>query len=84
MKNFHKTIYLILSTLLGILYVQNTIYKVFLKVINEHLLEGDFTRSVGGLEPNHKKADCSQDVSNTGVQLISKCLKQPINVKQGL
>ena len=45
MENFNKlifrgtkTIYLILSTLLGILYVQNTIYKVLLKVINEHLL----------------------------------------------
>ena len=44
-ENFHKlifqgikTIYLILSTLLRILYVQNTIYKVLLKVINEHLL----------------------------------------------
>ena len=44
-ENFHKfifqgikTIYLILSTLLGILYFQNTIYKVLLKVINEHLL----------------------------------------------
>ena len=45
MENFHKliipgikTIYLILSTFLGILYVQNTICKVLLKVINEHLL----------------------------------------------
>ena len=44
-ENFHKlifrgikTIYLILSTLQGILYVQNKIYKVLLKVINEHLL----------------------------------------------
>ena len=44
-ENFHKlifqgikTIYLILSTLLRILYVQNTIYKVLLKVINKHLL----------------------------------------------
>ena len=41
--NFHKliswgtkTIYLILSTFLRILYVQNAIYKVLLKVINEH------------------------------------------------
>ena len=33
-----KTIYLILSTLLGILYVQNTMYKVLLKIINKHLL----------------------------------------------
>ena len=33
-----KTINLLLSTLLRILYVQNTIYKVLLKVINEHLL----------------------------------------------
>ena len=33
-----KTIYLILSSLLRILYIQNTIYKVLLKVINEHLL----------------------------------------------
>ena len=32
------TIYLILSTLLGILHFQNTIYKVLLKVVNEHLL----------------------------------------------
>ena len=45
MENFHKLIFwgikiinLILSTLLGILYVQNTIYKVLLKVINELLL----------------------------------------------
>ena len=43
--NFHKlifrgikAIYLLLSTLLRILYVQNTIYKVLLKFINEHLL----------------------------------------------
>ena len=33
-----KTIYLILSSLLPILYIQNTIYKVLLKVIKEHLL----------------------------------------------
>ena len=45
MENVHKlifpgikTIYLILSTLLGILYVHNTVSKVLLKVINEHLL----------------------------------------------
>ena len=43
MENFHKlisrgtkTIYLILSTFLAILCVQNLIYKVLLKVINEH------------------------------------------------
>ena len=43
--NFHKliswgtkTIYLILSTFLGILCVQGTILKLMLKVINEHLL----------------------------------------------
>ena len=33
-----KTIYLILRSHLGILYFQNKIYKVLLKVINEHLL----------------------------------------------
>ena len=44
-ENFHKlisrgtkTIYLILSTFLAILFVQSTIYKELLKVINEHLL----------------------------------------------
>ena len=44
-ENFHKLIfqsikavYMILSTALGILYFQNEIYKVLLKVINEHLL----------------------------------------------
>ena len=45
MENFHKliipgikTIYLILSTFLGILYVHNTVYKMLLKVISDHLL----------------------------------------------
>ena len=33
-----KTIYLISSTFLDILYVQKTILEVLLKVINEHLL----------------------------------------------
>ena len=44
-ENFHKhispstkTIYLILSTFLGILFVQNKTFKVLLKVINEYLL----------------------------------------------
>ena len=53
MENFHKlifwgikTIYLISSTFLGILWIQNTILEVVLKVINEHLLlllESDFS-----------------------------------------
>ena len=45
MENFHKlifggikTIYLIWSTFLGILGVQDTTLKVLLKVINEYLL----------------------------------------------
>ena len=44
-ENFHKlifqgikTIYLILTTFLRVLYVQKTIYKALLQVINEHLL----------------------------------------------
>ena len=44
-ENFQKlnfrgitSIYLILSTFLGILYVQHTTLKVLLKVVNEHLL----------------------------------------------
>ena len=32
-----KTIYLILSTPLGILYFQNKIYRVLLKAISEHV-----------------------------------------------
>ena len=53
MENFHKlifrgikTIHLISSTFVGILYVQNTILEVLLNVINEHLLlllESDFS-----------------------------------------
>ena len=53
MENFHKlifqgtkTIYLILSTFLSILCVEDTTFKVLLKVINEHLLlllENDFS-----------------------------------------
>ena len=44
-ENFHKliswgteSIYLILSTFLGILCIQDTNLKLLLKVINEHLL----------------------------------------------
>ena len=55
--------------------------KPFLIIIFIMLSERDFTRSVGRLGPNHKKADCSHKVSNTGVQQTSKFLRQPIIVK---
>ena len=59
-------------------YLVNGKYKENVFVL---VSEGDFTRIDGGLGPNHKKADCSHKVSNTGVQQTSKFLRQPIIVK---
>ena len=63
--------------------IENSPMKTFWEIykLRNLMSEGYFTRSVGGLGPNRKKAGCSHEVSNTGVRRTSKCLKQPIIVK---